>query len=171
MKRIKLTQGQYALVDDADYTWLNQHKWYAHKDHSGDFYVMRHSPMIRGKQHLIHMHRFILALEKGDKRQGDHINHNTLDNRQSNLRICTNQQNAFNQKSHSNTSSQFKGVYWNKNKKKWRTQIVIKGKTKHIGYFDTEEEAAEAYDKAATEEFGEFACLNFPLTKCEKVIQ
>lgn len=161
MKRIKLTQGQVALVDDADYDWLTQYKWCAYKHRSGNFYSIRASSRKDGKQYTIMMHRQILGLKKGDKRQGDHRDHNTLDNRRNNLRICTGQQNQLNQKSHPNTTSRFKGVSWSKSCKKWIVHIRIKGKLKHLGYFISEIEAALMYDKAAEKYYKEFAYLNF----------
>lgn len=160
MKQIKLTQGQFALVDDADYDWLNQRKWYAAKDYSGDFYATRNFTCAANKQHSIRMSRAILGLKRGDLRKGDHINHNTLDNRRANLRICTNQQNSMNQKSTQNTTSRFKGVSWYKARKKWMTQIYVNGKTKHLGYFIVEEKAAQAYNIAAKKYHKNFAFLN-----------
>lgn len=161
MKKIPLTQGQFALVDDSDYEFLSQWKWYANKLH-GNFYAMRGIKK-GGKQFIILMHRQILGLEKEDKRQGDHKDHNTLDNRRSNLRICTNQQNLMNMKSHQNTTSRFKGVSWVKSRKKWVAQITINGTVKFLGRFTEEKEAAEAYDEVAKKHFEEFACLNFQL--------
>lgn len=159
IKRIKLTRGQFALVDDADYDWLNQWKWYAHKSR-GVFYAVRMLSQKCGKHIEIRMHRLILGLEHGDKREGDHRNHNTLDNQQVNLRICTHQQNTFNQKSPS-SSSQFKGVSWHKAHKKWQAYIKTNGKIKYLGIFKAERDAALVYDTAAIREFGEFAYLNF----------
>jgi len=161
MQKIPLTQGQFALVDDSDYEFLSQWKWYAHKHSSGDFHAMRASPRKNGKEYSIYMSRQILGLKHGDKRQADHINHNTLDNRQSNIRICTNQQNSFNRKSISNTSSKFKGVSWYERCKKWQAHIQMDRKRKHLGLFRSEKKAALAYDFAAKSLYGEFACLNF----------
>ena len=161
MKRIKLTQGKYAVVDDADYAWLNQWKWTAAKYLNGNFYAVRYSPMKKGKHYQISMARLILGLERGDKRQADHIYHNTLDNRRDNLRLCTIQQNHMNQKPSLKSSSRFKGVGWHKMAKKWKASIKISGKSKHLGNFTKEENAARAYDTAAIKEFGEFACLNY----------
>lgn len=161
MREILLTQGKVALVDNADYDWLNQHKWCAHKDHSGNCYAVRNSSRKSGKRFIIRMHREILELEQRDLRQVDHKNHNTLDNRRDNIRICSCQQNQRNQKIRSNTTSKFKGVSWHRASKKWQAGMSIKGKTRNLGCWDTEEEAALAYDMAAFQEYGEFACLNF----------
>lgn len=121
MKRIKLTQGQYTLVDDTDYDWLSKWKWYAYKHRSGNFYAVRQPSRKDGKRHQISMSRQILGLEKGDRREGDHRNHSTLDNQRNNLRICTHQQNIMNEKSQRSTSGNFKGVSWNTHAKKWRS--------------------------------------------------
>jgi len=159
MQKIPLTQGQFALVDDSDYEFLSQWKWFAKKDRSGDFYATRQCP---GKTHLIYMHREILGLKYNDGQQGDHLNHNTLDNRQNNIRICTSQENQRNRKLSLNMSSIYKGVYWNKPRRKWRAYIRINKIAKHLGYFKIEKNAALAYDAMAIREFGEFAYLNFP---------
>lgn len=160
MRDIPLTQGKVALVDDADYDWLNQWKWYAHKARSGGFYAMRRS-LENGKYFTIRMHRQILGLEQGDKRYSDHQNHNTLNNCRDNIRICTSRQNSMNRESQSNTTSRFKGVSWYKPYKKWVAQICINKKVKNLGYWVIEEVAALRYDMVAIHEFGEFAVLNF----------
>jgi len=97
MKQITLTQGQYAIVDDWNYEWLNQWKWCAGwAKNTKSYYAMRRAKGEFDRYYTIRMHREILGLKKGDRRQADHINHNTLDNRESNLRIVNNQQNCFN---------------------------------------------------------------------------
>ena len=161
MIEIPLTQDQIALVDDADYENLSQYKWYASKDRSGNFYAVRHCSKKKSNGHLIKMSRQILGLKRGDKRQADHINHDTLDNRRNNVRICTSQQNRFNQKPIRNSTSQFKGVTWDKQNEKWLASIYLNKKRKHLGRFIIEELAALAYDMVAIREFGEFAHLNF----------
>ena len=160
MKRIPLTQGKYALVDDSDYEWLNQYKWFAHKEYN-TWYAVR-SVSRNGIHTIIRMHRVIMGLNPGDPRHVDHRNHNGLDNRQDKLRICTNSQNRCNQIPQKNRSSQFKGVCWHKDNHKWQTQIQIDGHNIYLGIFDSEIEAAKAYDRKAIELFGEYACINFP---------
>jgi hypothetical protein len=90
----------------------------------------------------------------------DHINHNTLDNRKCNLRLATKQENNSNRLPQGGTSK-FKGVYFNKQHSKWKSQISINCKKVHLGFFDSELEAAIAYDKAAKELHGEFSYTNF----------
>ena len=96
----------------------------------------------------------------------DHINHDGLDNRKSNLRLCTQRQNNQTQRPRGKTSK-YKGVYWNKRAKKFMASICIDGKKKSLGYFIDEVAAAKSYDKAAKKLFGEFAYLNFPNEVCE----
>ena len=161
MKTISLTQGQFAIVDDADYEELSKYKWFAWRNQCGDFYAVRNFLLKNKKQYRIYMHRQILRLGQGDSRQVDHLNRSTLNNCRSNIRICTHPQNTRNRKHLSNTSSQFKGVTWNKQIKKWGAQITINGKNKHLGYWNMEKVAALAYDMVAIREFGDFAVLNF----------
>ena len=81
IKKIPLTQDQFAIVDNKDFEWLNQYKWFARwEPHTQGFYAVRHSKTINGKRYMISMAREILGLKCGDKRQVDHINHNTLNN-------------------------------------------------------------------------------------------
>ena len=158
MKLIKLTQGMFAIVDNADYVELSKHKWHAYT-YRGFWYAARRERLSKTKSVICKMHRQILGLGYGDPRQGDHINHITLDNRRNNIRICNNQQNQFNQTTRMGTSK-YKGVSWYSPYKKWRTQIMKDREQKHIGYFDQEKDAAIAYNIRAKELFGEFAYLN-----------
>jgi hypothetical protein len=160
MKKIQLTQGQFALVDDEDYERLSKvrwHAWWTH--HTQSFYARRNSPRVNGKRHLILMHREIMG--EPDGVVVDHVNHNTLDNRRENLRACSHSENNHNQRKRCDNSSGFKGVSWNKRQKKWRAYIKINGKQQHLGYYTSEIEAAAAYDAAAAELHGDFALTNF----------
>lgn len=142
MKQIPLTQSKFAIVDDGDFEWLNRWKWYALRDrHTKSYYAVRNSKRINGKQYRIFMAREILGLKYGNKRQSDHIDHSTLDNSRSNLRIVTHQKNQFNQK---NT----KGYYWHKAVRKYHAHIGLNGKRIYLGLFNTAEEARSAYLKA-----------------------
>ena len=105
------------------------------------------------------MHRLILKAEKGQV--CDHINHNGLDNRRKNLRLCTNSQNFGNQRKRPNKSSIYKGVCFYKRDSKWQVGIECNYKKYYLGRFDNEIEAAKVYDKKAAELFGEFAYTNF----------
>lgn len=90
----------------------------------------------------------------------DHANHNTLDNRRSNLRICTYQENNMNAQKRQNTSSQYKGVRWNQKNRRWYAGIKFNKKDIHLGTFKDEIEAARAYNASALMLFGPFAVLN-----------
>ncbi len=92
----------------------------------------------------------------------DHINHDGLDNRRGNLRLCTRLQNSRNRLPRRGGSSKYKGVTWNKRRKKFMAEIRVNQKYQYLSYFENEIDAAKAYDKKAKEFFGEFAFLNFP---------
>jgi len=153
-KIIPLTQGKFAIVDAEDYNWISRHKWCAAKDR-GTFYAHRGS---NGR--LISMHRAIMRAPKG--LMCDHRNHNGLDNRKSNLRLCTSAQNQYNKSPKKDCSSRYKGVILRRDCKRWRGQIGFNRKRIHLGDFADEIKTALAYDDKAIELFGEFACLNFP---------
>ena len=149
MKEIGLTQGKVALVDDEDYEWLKQYKWCCASG-KGLVYATRQS---RGKS--VFMHRIILNTPQG--MHTDHINHDGLDNRRCNLRICTNSQNQANGNIRKDNTTGRKGTTWDKNKRKYLARIKFHGRYAHIGYFDKIEDAANAYNAKAKELFGEFA--------------
>jgi hypothetical protein len=150
MKRIPLTRGQYALVDDADYDYLMQWKWHILVG-SSTYYAKRCS--------AIRMHRVILDAPKDQ--HVDHRDGNGLNNQRYNLRLCTRAQNAQNRKLRRDSKSGFKGVRWVPGRNKWRADIKVKGKSIYLGYFTCVVKAAKAYDEAAIKYFGEFAWLNF----------
>lgn len=157
VKEIELTQGKVAMVDDADYEWLNQFKWCA--SWSGNLvYAMRQMKQPDGRFRHTKMHRLILGVAAGV--QVDHIDCNGLNNVRANLRAATNQDNQHNKTMYSNNTSGFKGVSWHKHRQLWYAQIRLNGKTISLGYFSTREEAAARYDLAAHELFGDFARPN-----------
>lgn len=162
MKKIPLTQGKYALVDDTDYELLKQHTWFVHKG-LYSHYAVRNEKDDIGKFRFVWMHREIMQTPDGFLT--DHIDGNGLNNQRTNLRVCTAQQNQHNRAPHKNCSSKYKGVSWKNSGKKWVVRIHHNYQSKHVGVFADEIEAARAYDKAAKEAFGEFARLNFPPKK------
>lgn len=155
MKEILLSRGMVALVDDEDYEWLNQWKWYAHKKRNT--YYARRSCIINGLTYNLMMHRIILGLTDNNI-CCDHKDMNGLNNQRFNLRIATVSQNSANRRSLKGSSSKYLGVY--KFGNRWRAKIRCNKKQESIGCFKTEKEAGLAYNLRATELHGEFANLN-----------
>jgi len=150
---IVLTGGLKAIIDDDDYERINQFKWHAMKtDHK--IYARRGH---LGKVSYLLMHRMVTVAKPGV--MIDHINGNGLDNRKGNLRVCNPLQNSRNRYKFQKATSVYKGVHWHTKNKKWRAVIKDK-KHVHLGCFDSEIEAALAYNQAAIKYFGEFANLN-----------
>ncbi len=154
IRYIPLTRGRVAVVDASDYAWLSRHQWHLVSPR-GRCYAGRSR---HGKR--ISMHREIMKPPKGYV--VDHIDGDGLNNRRSNLRICTLCQNHQNQAKAPGCSSQYKGVHREKRSGKYTAQIRPGHKQIHLGMFDDEIEAARAYDRKAVELFGEYAWLNFP---------
>lgn len=153
-KRIELTKGQYTLVDDDLYDYLNQWSWNATLQ-NGTWYARRTDVGPARKQ--IKMHRLITNAPDG--MFVDHINGNGLDNRRSNLRICTREENGRNRKLYINSTTGFKGVQF-RGEKKYRARVSFDGRRIHLGYFETAIDAAKAYNAAAIKYHGDFARLN-----------
>lgn len=149
------------MVDDEDYDYLNQWRW-----HFSHGYAMRRQSNPRK---YIYMHREIMGIaDKNGKIQIDHIDRNGLNNRRSNLRICSRRENRGNQKINSNNKSGYRGVCFDKTIKgnlKWRARISAKHNEIFLGRFTNSEDAARAWDTAAKKYFGDFARLNFPTTE------
>ena len=158
MKEIQLTKGQVALVDDDMFDYLNQWKWYASEQKNGKFYAAR-KIKLNSKRTSIMMHRLIIN-NTDSKLHTDHINGITLDNRKINLRICTNSQNQMNKNAQVNNKNGFKGVSYNKEKKKYEVSITANCNKIFLGRYDNIIHAAKAYNKAAVKYHGEFANLN-----------
>lgn len=154
-KKIFLTRGKFAIVDDEDFVWLSQWKWQAIKFEN--VWYARRSDYSDGKNKPVYMHRALLGKRAGP--QTDHLNRNGLDNRKENLTPCIHQANRFN-KDRSNLTSEFFGVSFNSRSKKWCADIKRYGKTKHIGAFKSEVDAARAYNTEAFKIHGTSARLN-----------
>ncbi len=155
MKTLQLSQGQVALVDDEDFEALAKFKWHAGwYPSSKTYYAKRNVKLDGGRKTTALMHRELMGAAQGQ--EVDHINHNGLDNRRENVRLCIRTQNNGNMRKRTGCSSQYKGVVWCKNHELWMVRV----KRKLVGYFVAENEAAQAYNRVAREKFGEFALLN-----------
>jgi hypothetical protein len=156
VRTIPLTNGTHAIVDDADFEVLSGITWGVNSE---GYPVRRKS--LEGRRYMVGMHREIMGCTKGDGRFIDHVNGNVLDNRRSNLRFCSKAENSRNRKRHAGNKSGFKGVSPKQktptSRVRWVAQILIAGKKKHLGRFDTPEEAHEFYCLAADMLFGEFS--------------
>ena len=159
MKKIPLTQGQFALVDDEDFEKLNKHKWSAYKDRN-TFYTISNLRLGVNRRTTIKMHRIVLGLTDSSIFV-DHIDGNGLNNQKSNLRKVTHAENLRNLKAKKNCKSKYKGVTFHTVNKKWIARISINNKRIHLGSFVDEIEAAKAYDEASKIHHGEFGSLNF----------
>jgi hypothetical protein len=153
---IALTQGQRAVVDDCNFELLNRFTWRASKS-GKTYYAQRHCPSIGSRAH---MHHDVLFLAGIAAPRVDHIDGDGLNNQLSNLRPATNAENMWNRGRTRKNSSGYKGVYAAKEDGLWRAVIRCNGKQHHLGYFDSAEEAAAAYDQAAVQLHGQFARTN-----------
>jgi len=153
--QIELSKGKgFALVDDEDAALVSQYKWWLHVSPSRRNPLLYARCYVPGRKDMPMMHRLLT-----EWKLVDHINGDGLDNRRENLREATQAQNVANRRKFALSSSRFKGVHLGGRKKnRW----IAKCHQVQIGAFDTEIEAALAYDAAAREFYGEFAALNFP---------
>lgn len=148
----------FAMVDDGDFEWLSQWKWMA---------AIRCGVVYAGRSTCVGfvlMHRAILGAKKREE-YVDHRDGDGLNNQRCNIRICTPAQNSWNRVGLVGSFSRFKGVFWDKKRKKWKAGIGANGKRYNLGIFESEDLAAAAYNSAARDFFGEFAKYNdvFPM--------
>lgn len=166
---ITLGSGNVTLVSEEDYAFLNQWRWqeqrskhrrtsvvrrrlHASEDFSRPAFLMHR--VIADRMGILHLRDLSMDV--------DHINHNSLDNRRENLRSATRTQNMANIALRRGNRAGFKGVNFHKQTKKWHARISLDHKTLSLGVHVSPEDAARAYDVAARQLFGEYACLNFP---------
>jgi hypothetical protein len=147
MAFLQTTNGREILIDDEDFDVLSNYRWYFETGEKWRY------PRTAKNGRWVTVHRMILGITDKEVKI-DHINHNPLDNRRINLRICTDSQNQGNRLPNSKTVSKYKGVYPLNGK--WAAKV----KRKHLGTFETQEEAALVYNEAAKVQFGDFAYLN-----------
>lgn len=154
-KEIPLSKGKVAVIDDCDYHRLSEYEWYClDPPKSKTFYAARNLP----GGGMTSMHRAIMG--DPDGKCVDHVDGDGLNNRRENLRVCSHKENIRAQRPQEGRSSQYRGVSWYKRLEKWRAAIKVDGKEIWLGVFREEDEAAEAYDRAALKHFGEFAYTN-----------
>jgi hypothetical protein len=154
MKRLPLTKGLYAQIDDDDFERASKYSWHVGFNFRGKAWYAK--GRVNGKQQ--YLHRFIINAPTGV--QVDHRNHNTLDNRKKNLRLCTRQQNAWNQRRKSVNKSGYIGVSYDVKHRFYVAQIRIKGQKVFLGYFADPKKAANAYLVAAKKSRGEFVFVS-----------
>ena len=153
---IPLSKGKVALIDLEDLPRVSQYPWHARQSNRVDhiWYAYRTGPS--GQK--IALHRFLMDAPPGV--EVDHVSGDGLDNRRANLRLATHRQNLTNQRKRLNRSSRFKGVHWCKRDVAWVARITVNDRMRCLGYFAVEQDAAQAYNAAALEHWGEFARLN-----------
>lgn len=147
-KKIPIGRNQFAIVDDEDYEKVSQYNWHTMGSSKQTYFYAATK---------VRMHRLVMDAPPG--LMVDHINGDTLDNRKSNLRLCTNSQNQQNTGSRGGTSK-YKGVSFRKRSNKWIAAFRFDGKPYYCGVWDTEEDAARAVDKKRGEVCGDFASKN-----------
>lgn len=170
MKEIQLTQGKFALVDDEDFEYLNQWKWYAFKNHQHDpnansFYAVRSVRFLKpngaASCKRVWMHRFLMG--NPEEVQVDHKDRDSLNNQKSNLRVSDHSENMRNREKTVKNTSGYLGVSKDRRCKSSYQARIRNGKVEvYLGTFHSAEEAAKIRDKFAIELHGNFAVLNFP---------
>ena len=151
MPSITLPTGETVQFDEEDRPLVEGHRWFL----SGGY--ARATAYVEGRKRTVTMHRLIL--EAGTGQQVDHVNRDKLDNRRANLRLADPSQQKGNTAAYRTNRSGYKGVSFHRPTGTWQAQIQ-QGSKRSLGRFRTPEEAARAYDRAAVELFGEFACTN-----------
>lgn len=156
MKVIPLPSGEKVFVDDEDYGFVSRFKWRMSGKYAATTSGIHYNDS--SKRNTVYMHRLVLLAPAS--LQVDHIDGNKLNNKKSNLRVCTATQNRGNTPYQTNNTSGFKGVTYDKARRQWKAQISYKKVAKGLGRFNKKEDAARAYNQAAKKYYGIFAWLN-----------
>jgi hypothetical protein len=156
MRTISLTQGREALVSDEDYEWASQWAWYFHHGRA-ERYTRTTGGIYLHREVAIQRMELILHSD-----EVDHRDRNQLNNQRYNLRIATRSQQNQNRRVFHSNSIGLKGVAFHSQSQRWHARIRYRKNLISLGLFESAEEAARAYDRAARIYFGEFAVLNFP---------
>lgn len=136
MVEVPLANGRgVALIVDEDAPLVAGRRWCLHRVRGTDY--------ARSTDKL-YLHRLLLGLERGDRRTVDHINGNGLDNRRSNLRVCTHAENQQNRHRQAGRTSRYRGVSWWSTRRKWTVRVKVQGVVYHGGHYDDEDEAGRA---------------------------
>lgn len=142
MKSISLSKGKEALIDDEDFGLVSSYAWHALFERDGIKCYAASAKWVKGQVKTIRMHRLIVGAKDGQI--VDHINHDALDNRRSNLRLVTQKENLRNRRIPKHNKSGFIGVAFSEAHKKWRARIKINNKEIHLGLFSKKEDAIRA---------------------------
>lgn len=148
--KLTLPGGHELLIDDSDAHLVLGRPWHAIPARD-TFYAQA------GDDTNVYLHRLITEAPAG--LVVDHANRNGLDNRRQNLRVCTYSQNHANRPAPANNTSGYKGVFRARSGR-WTARVTVDRKARHLGTFDDPWTAAQAYNEAAVEAWGEFAHLN-----------
>jgi hypothetical protein len=151
---VPLTQGYEAIIDAADAPLVGQYNWQVHVNPRAKTQYAVRGVWVDGRTTTQKMHRLIMG--EPDGMFIDHVNQSGLDNRKSNLRLCSAAENQWNTGVSARNKSGFRGVDFHELTQKWQARVTKNGKRQYIGCFDTQAEAVLAHQQAAMQLHGEF---------------